>query len=265
MIAIATSVLAVVFFLIQPTFPSYDGYYSLLWAREIVGGSLPNFQLPAAPTEHPAGILLGIGSLAFGDEAERAYVLVVLLSFGALVAGIYSLGAELFNRTVGLVAGLIVLTRFDLVALAVRGFVDIPFLALIIWSAVLVAREPKRTQPAVFVLLTVAGLLRPEAWLFIGIYFLFCSRGMVWGQRVRYAAVVAIGPLVWFTIDWLVTGNPLFSLTATRELAGELGRSRGFLSVLFDLPVLIARTVKMSVLIAGVLGLGIGLHYWRER
>lgn len=264
-ITLVLALAAFVFFALQPTFPSYDGYYSLLWARELVGGSLPVFEVRAAPTEHPLALIWGVVSLAFGGEAERAYVLVALLSFAALLAAVYSLGAELFNRTVGVLAALIVLTRFDLVALAVRGFVDIPFLALVIWSAVLVAREPRRAQPLVFGLLTVAGLLRPEAWLFAGIYWLYVARELDWNMRVRYALVVAIAPLTWFGVDWIVTGDPLYSLTATRELAGELGRNRGFFEVLFDLPNLIARTVKMSILIAGLAGIGLGLHYWRER
>jgi hypothetical protein len=253
------------FFFAIPTFPSYDGYYSLLWAREIAAGSLPVFETPAAPTEHPLAILIGLLTLPLGDGAERAYVLVGLLSFAALAAAIYALGAELFNRTVGVLAALIVLTRFDLAALAVRGFVDIPFLALVIWSAVFVAREPRRVQPVVFVLLTIAGLLRPEAWLFAGVYWLYCARMLDWPGRLRYALVVGIAPLVWLGVDWIVTGNPLYSLTATRELAAELERNRGFFSVLFDLPVLIARTVKMSVLLAGLAGIGLGLYCWRER
>jgi hypothetical protein len=265
---LATGVLgltALLFFVLVDTYPSYDGYYSLLWAREITGGSLPVFEIPAAPTEHPAGILLGLLSLPFGDGAERVYVLFGLLSFAALVVATYALGAELFNRVVGVLAAGVVLTRFDLGALAVRGFVDIPFLALVIWSSVLVAREPRRVLPWVFGLLAFAGLLRPEAWLFAGVYWLYCARMLDWPGRIRYGAVVAIAPLVWFGLDFAVTGNPLYSLTATRDLAGELGRSRGFFDVLFDLPTLIARTVKMSVLVAGVAGIGLGLYYWRER
>ncbi len=265
LIALFLGGVTLVFFVAVPTYPSYDGYYSLLWAREIAAGSLPVFETAAAPTEHPLAILIGLLTLPFGDGAERVYVLVGLLSFAALAAAIYALGAELFNRTVGVLAALIVLTRFDLGALAVRGFVDIPFLALVIWAAVLVAREPRRVQPAVFGTLVVAGLLRPEAWLFAGVYWLYCARMLDWPGRLRYALVVAIAPLVWFGLDWIVTGDPLYSLTATRELAAELERNRGFFSVLIDLPVLIARTVKMSVLLAGLAGIGLGLYYWRER
>lgn len=256
---------ALVFFLLIPTYPSYDGYYSLLWAQELVDGSLPSFQVTAAPTEHPAGILLGVISLIFGDHADRAYVFFGIVSFAALATALYALGAELFNWIIGLLTALLVLTRFDLGALAVRGFVDIPYLALIIWATVLVARQPRRVHGGTFALLTVAGLLRPEAWLFAGIYWLWCLRFLDTGGRIKWALVVGIAPLIWFGVDLIVTGNPLFSLTETRDLAAELGRRRGFFATVTHLPILIARTVKMAVLIAGVAGIGMGLLYWRRR
>src|SRR5918993_256152 len=38
-------------------------------------------------------------------------------------------------------------------------------------------------------------------------------------------------PLVWAAVDFAVTGNPLYSLTATGELADELGRNKGLSAV----------------------------------
>ncbi|MGI8673911.1 MAG: hypothetical protein ACR2KD_01270, partial [Thermoleophilaceae bacterium] len=29
------------FFLLRPTYPNYDSYYSLLWGRQLAGGALP--------------------------------------------------------------------------------------------------------------------------------------------------------------------------------------------------------------------------------
>ena len=43
--------------LVYPTYPNYDSYYSLLWAREVVHGTLPNFEGFRMPTEHPLAIL----------------------------------------------------------------------------------------------------------------------------------------------------------------------------------------------------------------
>ena len=50
-----------------------------------------------------------------------------------------------------------------------------PFAALVIGAVLLEARHRKRGY-AVLVLLAVAGLLRPEAWLLSGLYVLYIWR-----------------------------------------------------------------------------------------
>ncbi len=64
------------------------------------------------------------------------------------------------------------MSRFDFAFLAVRGYIDIPYLALVVWAIALEAQQPRRGT-AVFALLALAGLLRPEAWLLAGLYFLW--------------------------------------------------------------------------------------------
>ena len=55
------------------------------------------------------------------------------------------------------------------------------------WAAALEAARPRRGT-VVFVLLACAGLLRPEAWLLTGLYFLWMScRTRPGAQRIRYA------------------------------------------------------------------------------
>ena len=46
--------------------------------------------------------------------------------------------------------------------------------------------------------------------------------------RLRRLAVVASAPLIWLSLDAIVTGNPFYSLTATAGLAQELERTQGF-------------------------------------
>src|SRR5213083_220400 len=43
-------------FFVFPTYPVYDSYYSLLWGRELLHGSLPAFEGFRYPTEHPLAI-----------------------------------------------------------------------------------------------------------------------------------------------------------------------------------------------------------------
>ena len=45
-----------------------------------------------------------------------------------------------------------------------RAYVDIPYVALVLGAILAEARRPRTTLP--LILLALAGLLRPEAWLF---------------------------------------------------------------------------------------------------
>ena len=44
---------------------------------------------------------------------------------------------------------------------------------MVAWAAALETERPRRGGP-VWVLLTLAGLLRPEAWILLGAYWLWC-------------------------------------------------------------------------------------------
>ena len=65
-------------------------------------------------------------------------------------------------------------------------------MALVVWAAVLEAERPRRGVP-VLVTLALAGLLRPEAWVLAGMYWLWVAWKASWRQRVGYAALAAIG------------------------------------------------------------------------
>jgi hypothetical protein len=253
-------VLAVVGFFVKQTYPNYDSYYALIWGRELLDFHLPSFEAYRAPTEHPLAIAFGALLSLFGDGADRLFVLTTLLSLAVLAAGTYRLGRLCFTPFIGLLAALLVLTRFDFPSLAVRGYIDIPFMAMIVWAGALEAAKPRRGLP-VFLLLAAAGLLRPEAWLLAGLYFLWMSWRASWRDRFRYALLTAIGPVVWAATDFIVTGDPLFSLNSTQDLAAELRRQKSGSVVLDTLPQFLRATVKTPVYFAGILGFGIAL--WR--
>ncbi len=257
-VLVALLVLAVVGFFTWVTYPNYDSYYALLWGDELLHGQLPSFEAYRAPTEHPLWMVFGAALSLLGQDADRVMVLLTLFAFVALAAGTYKLGRTAFTPFVGALAALLVLTRFDFPSLAVRAYLDIPFMAAIVWAGALEAARPRRGTP-VFLLLAVAGLLRPEAWLLSGAYFLWMSWGADWGERFRYAALTAIGPLGWVATDFIVTGDPLFSLTSTQDLAAELERTRSGGDVISALPGYLRGTVKTPVYFAGLLGLAIAV------
>jgi hypothetical protein len=257
---VALIALALAGFFIRVTYPNYDSYYALLWGRELLDFHLPSFEAYRAPTEHPLAVAFGALLSLFGDGADRLLVLITILSLVALAAGTYRLGRLCFTPIVGAIAAFLVLTRFDFHSLAIRGYIDVPYMAMVVWAGALEAARPRRGLP-VFLLLAAAGLMRPEAWLLAGIYFLWMSWKASWPDRIRYAALTAIAPVLWVATDFVVTGDPLFSLNSTQDLAAELHRQKSG-SVLLDvLPEFLRVTVKTPVYFAGIAGMAIA--FWR--
>jgi hypothetical protein len=240
--------------LVYPTYPVYDSYYSLLWGREILHGHLPQFEVFRAPTEHPLAIFAGAVLDLFGGLADRLWILLVLGSFVALVAAVYRLAATAFTPLVGVLAAVLLLTRFDFGFLAVRGYIDIPYLALVVWAVALEAERPRRGLP-VFALLVAAGLLRPEAWLLLGVYWLWMFPGATWRQRGLWAGVALVAPAGWLLVDGIVTGDALYSLHYTSDSAEDLGRARTLADIPGAIPEFLADIVKAPVLAAGGAGL----------
>ena len=156
---VAFAVLCVGFlvgFLVFPTYPNYDSYYSLLWGREVLDLQAPFFEGFRVPTEHPLAIAAGALLSLLGEGGDRVWVAMTLASFLWLVWGIYRLGQVAFTPLVGAIAALLLLTRFDFAFLAARGYVDVPYMALVVWAAVMEAVRPRRGWP-VFALLAAGG------------------------------------------------------------------------------------------------------------
>src|SRR3954471_22536033 len=188
-----------------PWYLNYDARYALLWARDVSRGHTPDYEAAFAPTPHPLSTAWSALALPFGDGGDRLMTWLVLLSLGALVYLAYRLGAELFSPAVGVVTAVLVATRPLLLRDAVLGYQDLTFAVLVV-GAVLV--EVRRRAPAgaggtragpahVLVLLALAGLLRPEAWVLAALYWLWLFRGLDWPARIRLAALVALAPAAW--------------------------------------------------------------------
>jgi hypothetical protein len=267
----ALALAAVIAWALVPTYPNYDAYFHLVWGRELLDGSKPTFEAYAAPTEHPLYLvvcaLLGLA----GGDADRLLVLVGVLSLVALAWGTYRVGEAVFGPWPGLLAALFVGSSFAFLLYAARAYVDVPFLALVLWAAALEARAPRRGR-AVMALLAVAGLLRPEAWVLGGLYWLWCcwpeahrvspattygpARASTGARRPRLdlLALAVAAPVAWALVDLWVTCDPLFSLHATSDLADELNRNRGLGDVPRSFVSFIVDTAREPVALAAIGG-----------
>ena len=265
LIALGLGLLGVlVVWVVRPTYPNYDSYYTLLWGQDLAAGRLPDYDVFRTPTPHPLSSALAALLAPLGGAADRALVLASLVSWVALLAVLFRFTQLLLGTLVGLVAVGVLLTRTDLEFYALRAVVDLPFLALVFGAAVLELRRPRRGL-AVLALLVLAGLLRPEAWVLAGAYVLWASWGRGWGVFLRYSAVAAIAPLGWALADWLVTGEPLYSLTSTREVAGQFQRQRSVGDALLLIPDYVGANEKVVNVVAGGLGGLLALALLRAR
>ncbi len=246
-------------FFAVPTYPSYDASYALLWGRELLHGATPSFSAYRAPTEHPLAIALGALLEPVGAAADRALVAVALAAFVALVGGLYRLGRDSFSPAVGVAAALLLCGGLHFESLALRGYADVAFLALVVWAGALEA-ERSRRGVAVLALLAAAGLIRPDAWLLSALYAGWLARSTPGrGARLRLAALALLAPAAWSAFDAALTGDPLFSLHATHGLAGELGRRRDLGEVVRLVPVYLLGALSPPVAAAALAGLGAAL------
>ena len=263
--------LGVVLWALVPTFPNYDAYYHLVWGRELLHGGTPSFAAYAAPTPHPLYLGLCTVLALMGESADRLLVLITVISHVAFSWAVYRLGTAVWDRRAGLVAALLAGSSFALLLYAARAYVDVPYLAVVLWAAVLEAEQPRRGR-RVLLLLALAGLLRPEAWLLAGMYWLYLwyptrsDRSGNAGPARRAVLLllpwVAAAPLIWMLVDLLVTGDPFWSLHATSDLAAELGRDTGLVAAVKDGVVFVAGTAREPVAAAAVIGLVVA---WRRR
>jgi len=254
-------------------FVNYDTLYGLVWGQQLTRGETPEYGLPIAPTPHPLVELLGIPLAPLGASAATA--ITVALAFLALSACgwvIYRLGSEWFGRGAGAVAALVLLTRVPVLSYGVRAYVDVPYLLLVL-SALLVETRRRRAGAPVLVLLGLAGLLRPEAWAFSGMYWVYLVvsstrspfPARTRAQLARLALLAAAAPLIWVLSDLLVTGNAMWSLTNTKHTAEVLGRETGIGKVPQYIPRRIGGILRPAVLVGAALGGVLSLAWLRER
>jgi hypothetical protein len=260
----AVAAASIVAWAVVPTYPNYDTYYHLVWGRELLDGAKPTFTAYAAPTEHPLYLALCAVLGVLGTGADRVIVLIGALSLVALAWGTYRVGEAVFGRWPGVLGAVFTGSSFAFLLYAARAYVDVPFLAIVLWAAALEARTPRRGRP-VMALLAVAGLLRPEAWVLAGAYWLWC----IWPpapslRRLRpdLLALAVAAPLIWAAVDLWVTGDPLFSLHATSDLADELNRNRGLADVPGSFVSFVVDAARPPVALAALAGIVLA---WRLR
>ncbi|HEX4033071.1 MAG TPA: hypothetical protein VHX66_01390 [Solirubrobacteraceae bacterium] len=246
-------------------FVNYDTLYSLVWGQQLARGQTPTYQLTLAPTPHPLLELLGLILAPFGFAATLSVVVAIAyLALAWLGYLVYRLGSEWFSKPAGLAAAALILSRYEVLSYGVRSYADIPYVALVL-AALLIETRRRRAGRPVLAVLALAGLLRPEAWLFALLYWAWLWRGTAPRERAVLAALVAAAPVLWGLSDLLITGNALWSLSHTQTTAMQLKRTTGLVNVPYTGARRLGEVLAPDGLLAGGLGLVLALWLARRR
>lgn len=290
-VAAVTGVLLLVF---PYGFPNYDTIYALVWGRELAHGQSPDYGAALPPTPHPLTDLMGLVATPLGDGAITVTMIVAYLSLALIGFFVYRLGAIWFDRWIGAVAAAIVLTRAPFLSNGLRAYIDLPYIALCLGALLIEAKRPRAGWP-VLLPLALAGLLRPEAWLFSLAYLAYLSLESV-SQRekapleradtqsaglIRPALVRARGafslppatlvllalaaPILWALFDWITTGSPTYSWTGTKETVETLERQTGPVDLVLYGPRRLGEVLQWPGMIGALGGVALGLAFLRRR
>jgi len=263
--AAAAAIGGLTWLIFSRAFLNYDTLYGLIWGRDLAHGRTPDYEVTLAPTPHPLLEAVAVPVSWLGEDGGyTAMLALAMLAWGALVWGVFLLGRESFGWGAGALAAFVIATRDPFLSQAVRAYVDIPYLALIVAAGVLEIRRPRRGLP-VLILLGLAGLLRPEAWLLSAVYWLYVARELPRARAVALAAVAIAPPVLWALSDLAVTGDPLHSLTFTRDTAETLGRPHGLENVPEIMPRRLGEILRWVPLVGGTAGFFLALRYARQR
>jgi hypothetical protein len=270
-----------------PGLVNYDTLYTLVWGRQLAHGALPDLEVAIAPTPHPlanlaATLLSPLSSIEtdglHGELAAAAVIGLAYVSLALLGWLVFALGRAWFNTAAGVLAAAIILTRVPVLDFGARAYVDIPFIVLVLGALLVETRRP-RAGVAVLALLALAGLIRPEAWLFSAAYLLWLlwpglnaairgggpQRSAAALDAAPLVALAAGGPLLWALHDLLLTGDALHSLTGTRDNAALLGRVTGIENVPQTVPRRLGEILREPVLLAAAGGGLLALAWRRDR
>jgi hypothetical protein len=219
LVAIGVTVAAGFALFLGSAFVMPDSVIGLIWGRELAHWELGSFA--PGPTPHPFPILSAAVTSLLGTDGSyvATYLLFGPVALGALVAAVFAVGREIRSAAAGAAAALVLLTSEPVLGWSSWGSYDVAFAALLMAALARELAAPRQGMGPL-VLLAVAGLIRPEAWVVAGAYWLWLLPRRPPREAVRLAAPVAIAPLAWMAMDMAVMGDPLYSLHVT-ESASE--------------------------------------------
>jgi hypothetical protein len=195
------------FTLLYPSTPTYDPWAWIVWGREIAHIDL---QTTGGPSWKPFPVIFTTVFSLFGQAAPDLWLVVA--RGGAILAVMlaFRLGARLTSRewsvasvTAGFIAAVALIISSQFVRTMSLGNSEGLMVAFTLWA---IERHLDGKYRQAYVLVFLASLLRPEIWLFLGLYglwLLVIDRRALWLVVSLGVATIAL----WFLPEYWGSGN----------------------------------------------------------
>jgi hypothetical protein len=239
--------------LLVPAALGYDAWAWTVWGRQLAHLDLDT---TAGPSFKPLPVLVLAPLSLLGGTAPAVWMAAMrACAFAALLLA-YRLGARLAGPLAGGVAVVSLALSADLYRTALLGSAEPALIALTLGAA---DRHLDGRRDHALVLVAVAGLIRPEAWVLLAGYGVY-----VWLREPRLRALAAVAvvlpPVLWLGLDWAGSGDPLHaSSTATEATEGSAARA--------SVPALeVVRRAADAIIVPTLVLAAVGLAAaWRRR
>ena len=214
-LALGVAALAGAASLALPATLGYDAWAWTVWGRGLAHLDLattagPSFKPLPVLVLAPLSLLGGATPVVWMGLMRAAAALSLMLA--------YRVGARLAGPLAGAVAALSLALSADLYRTALLGSAEPVLIALTLGA---VDRHLAGRRDWALVLIALAGLIRPEAWVLLGLYGVYVWRHEP-GLRPLAVAAVVLPPVLWLGLDWIGSGDPLHgSSTATSATEGS--------------------------------------------
>lgn len=190
----------------------YDPWAWLVWGRELTHADLNTL---GGPSWKPLPVILVAPFTWLGALAPSIWLVISRAAAFAAVALSYRLAARFAGPVAGLVAAFALCLAADFFITGLRGYSE-PLLIALAFAAIEQHLDGRRLTA--LALGSAAGLLRPEIWLFTGLYglALLVTAGRPrtpeeWRRAAGVVLLVAAAPAIWLGLDLLGSGSALES------------------------------------------------------
>jgi hypothetical protein len=239
--------------LLVPATLGYDAWAWTVWGRQLAHLDLDT---TAGPSFKPLPVLVLAPLSWLGSAAPYVWLAAVRACAAAALLLAYKLGARLAGPVAGVAAAVSLALSADLYRTALLGSAE-PALIVLVLTAF--DRHLDRRRDHALILIALAGLIRPEAWVLLAGYGVY-----VWVReprlRVLTAFAVIVPPLLWLGLDWAGSGDAVHGSATAREPAE--GSAANASVPAFEVFRRAADAVIVPTLVLAAVGL---VDAWRRR